>query len=239
MTQIVFGKNVVRQLLNDNKNIHNLWILEGFKDKEILSLIYNRKISFKNCGRKKLDELANGGNHQGIVAEIDAYKYADIHQLVDSIDKEYPLLVLLDGLEDPHNLGAILRTCDAVGADGVIIGKHRSVSLNPTVAKVSTGAIDYVPVCQVTNLANTLRDLKKKGYWVIGSDMYQAQDYSTPDYKMPIVLVIGSEGYGMSDVVKKQCDMFVSLPMVGHVTSLNASVACAVLLYGIYTNRNK
>ena len=145
---------------------------------------------------------------------------------------------MLDGLEDPHNLGAILRTCDAVGVDGVIIGKNRSVSLNATVAKVSTGAIHHVKVAQVTNLTRTLEELKKKSFWVVGCELENSQDYRAVDYNMPTVLVIGSEGFGISRLVKKSCDIHVVLPMVGHVNSLNASVATAVLLYQVYNSRH-
>ena len=145
---------------------------------------------------------------------------------------------MLDGLEDPHNLGAILRTCDALEVDGVIIGKNRSVGLTPTVAKVSTGAIDYVRVAQVTNLSRTLDDLKKQGFWVVGCDLDNSQDYRAIDYNMPLVIVIGSEGFGISRLVKKNCDMNVVLPMNGHVTSLNASVATAVILYQVYSSRH-
>ena len=156
----------------------------------------------------------------------------------DIPENKQPLLLMLDGLEDPHNLGAILRTCDAVGVDGVIIGKNRSVGLNGTVAKVSTGAIHHVKVAQVTNLTRTLEDLKKKAFWVVGCELENSQDYRSVDYNMPTVLVIGSEGFGMSRLVKKSCDINVVLPMVGHVNSLNASVAASVLLYQVYNSRH-
>ena len=156
----------------------------------------------------------------------------------DIPENKQPLLLMLDGLEDPHNLGAILRTCDAVGVDGVIIGKNRSVGLNGTVAKVSTGAIHHVKVAQVTNLTRTLEDLKKKAFWIVGCELENSQDYRSVDYNMPTVLVIGSEGFGMSRLVKKSCDINVVLPMVGHVNSLNASVAASVLLYQVYNSRH-
>ena len=170
---------------------------------------------------------------------IESYRYYSLDEMIQAIPKgKQPLLVMLDGLEDPHNLGAILRTCDAIEVDGVIIGKKRSVSLSPTVAKVSTGAIDHVKVAQVTNLSRTLDELKKQGFWVVGCDLNQSQDYRAIDYNMPLVVVIGSEGFGISRLVKEHCDMNVVLPMTGHVTSLNASVACAVILYQIYNSRH-
>ncbi|MDF9825544.1 23S rRNA (guanosine2251-2'-O)-methyltransferase [Breznakia sp. PF5-3] len=237
MKQYVYGKNVVKQLLEDDKKIYEINIFENFKDKDILSVIYYKGIKLSKVSKKRLDQLSNFQNHQGIVATIDAYRYYELSEVLKHPKGKYPLLVMLDGIEDPHNLGAILRTCDAVNVDGVIIGKHRSVELNATVAKVSTGAIDHVPVCKVTNLSKTLQSLKDEGFWVIGTDMENASDYHSVDYRMPLVLVIGSEGFGISNLVKKNCDYFISLPMEGHVTSLNASVACGVLLYEIFNNR--
>lgn len=237
MTQFIYGKNVVKQTIKDKKKIYQIIIFENFKDKELLSVIYGCGVKVSKVGKTKLDQLSNYQNHQGIIAEIDSYQYTELNTVMKSSKGKYPLLVMLDGIEDPHNFGAILRTCDAVGVDGVIIGKHRSVELNATVAKVSTGAIDHVPVCKVVNLSKTLCDLKKQGVWVAGADMQNAQDYHHGDYCAPLVLVIGSEGFGISELVKKNCDYFISLPMVGHVTSLNASVACGVLLYEIFNNR--
>ena len=237
MTQFVYGKNVVKQLLQDGKKIYQIKISENFKDKDLLSGIYKCGVKYSKVSKQTLDKLSGVSNHQGIIAEIDAYQYAQLSDITRNPKGKYPLIVMLDGIEDPHNLGAILRTCDAINVDGVIIGKHRSVSLNSTVAKVSTGAIDYVPVCQVTNLSKTLAQLKKEGFWVVGADVCNAKNYRDGDYETPLVLVIGSEGFGISDLVKKNCDYFISLPMKGHVTSLNASVACSILLYEIYSSR--
>ena len=238
MSQYVYGKNVVKQLLNDNKKIYEVILLDGFKDRKLEEVIKKKRIPITYMNRKKMDQNLEG-NHQGVAALIDEYKIYSIDELLQIPKDKLPLLVMLDGIEDPHNLGAILRTCDCVGADGVIIGKHRSVSLNATVAKVSTGAIDTIKVAQVTNLSRTIQYLKEKGYWIVGSDMDHASDYTKANYDMPLVLVVGSEGNGISPLVKKQCDFFVKLPMVGKVTSLNASVACGVLLYEIYSQREK
>lgn len=238
MNQFIYGKNVVRQRIEEKKKIYHVFIHENFKDSSLLMQIKERGIKINKVDKKRLDVLSNQGNHQGIVAEIDAYQYASLETITAKSKGDYPLLVMLDGIEDPHNLGAILRTCDAVNVDGVIIGKHRSVELNATVAKVSTGAIENVPVCKVTNLARTLEQLKEQGFWVVGADMERAQNYREPDYSLPLVLVIGSEGSGISSLVKKHCDFFVSLPMEGTVSSLNASVACGVLLYEIFSKRS-
>lgn len=238
MGQYVYGKNVVKQLLKDNKKIYDVVLLENFKDKELEKKIRDKHIKISYMNRKKMD-ASFSGNHQGIAAMIDDYKTYTIDEVLAAIPQgKLPLLVMLDGIEDPHNLGAILRTCDCIGADGVIIGKHRNVGLNATVAKVSTGAIDTVKVAQVTNLSKTLQYLKEKGYWVAGADIENAISYRDGNYDVPLVLVIGSEGFGISSLVKKNCDYLIKLPMVGSVTSLNASVACGILLYEIYAKRN-
>ena len=186
----------------------------------------------------QIERFLKKANHQGVVAKIEGYDYVELETLLDRIHHEYPLLVILDGLEDPHNLGAILRTCDAIGVDGVILPKHRSVQLNETVAKVSTGALEYVPVCQVTNLTRTIETLKQRGYWIVACDNHESTDYRSIDYRMPLAIVMGSEGFGISPLVLKHCDYHVVLPMVGHVSSLNVSVATALILYQIYQSRH-
>lgn len=238
MAQYIYGKNTVLTRLNEGMPIEKLYLLEQNKWADVLDLAKKASIEVIMCSRSKLDALAIG-NHQGIVAQIREYKTYSIEEILSSIEMgKTPLLVMCDGLEDPHNLGAILRTADAVGVDGVIIGKHRSVSLTPTVAKVSTGAIDTVKVAQVTNLTQTLKELKKAGFWVCGADSEKASDYRMANLTAPLVLVVGSEGFGLSRLVKEQCDFTVKIPMVGKVSSLNASVATAVLLYEIFSQRN-
>lgn len=239
MAQYVYGKNVVRQLISDNKKIYEILLIEGFRDKELEALIQKSKINVRRCPKKALDQLVKSVHHQGIAASIDEYKTYTVQEILSKIERgKQPLLLMLDGLEDPQNLGAILRTCDCIGVDGVIIGKHRSVGLNATVAKTSTGAIDTVKVASVTNLARTIQDLKEKGFWVVGADMDNAIDYRDIQCDVPLLLVVGSEGFGISSLVKKHCDYMVALPMVGKVTSLNASVACGILLYEIYSKRH-
>lgn len=238
MTQFVYGKNVIAQLLEDGQRIHEIWILQGFRDQKLVQRIQRANVPVKWVSRSQLDAKVKTTHHQGVAACIDAYRTYSVDEILQRVPKgKNGLIIMLDELEDPHNLGAIMRSADAVGADGIIIGKHRSVSLTPTVAKVSTGAINSVPVCAVANLAQTLQYLKKNGYWVVGADMENARDYREGDYQVPLVLVIGSEGFGLRPLIKKQCDYFVRLPMSGKVNSLNASVACAVLLYKIYEQR--
>lgn len=240
MRQYIYGKNTVIESLKGDKPVYEIYLMKSAKDDRLLSLAKEKKAKVNIVTHKGvLNELVGNVVHQGIVAQVESYDYYNLDEILAEIPKgKQPLLLMLDGLEDPHNLGAILRTCDAIEVDGVIIGKKRSVGLTPTVAKVSTGAIDYVKVAQVTNLSRTLDDLKKQGFWIVGCDLNESQDYRAIDYNMPVVIVIGSEGFGISRLVKSHCDMNVVLPMNGHVTSLNASVATALILYQVYNSRH-
>lgn len=240
MRQYIYGKNTVFESLKGDKPVYQVYLMKNVKDEKLLALAKAKNAQVNIVAHKgTLNDLVGNVVHQGVVAEVDGYNYYSLDEIVKTIPREkQPLLLMLDGLEDPHNLGAILRTCDAIEVDGVIIGKNRSVGLTPTVAKVSTGAIDHIKVAQVTNLSRALEDLKKKGFWVIGCDLNESQDYRAIDYNMPVVIVVGSEGFGISRLVKKHCDMNVVLPMKGHVTSLNASVATALILYQVYNSRH-
>lgn len=238
MKQYIYGKNPIMEALK-GASVYKIYMLNGHKDPKIFDICKRNQIPLEFVDKKEFDKKVGKVVHQGVMAHIENYRYYTIDEILKDIpENKQPLLLMLDGLEDPHNLGAILRTCDAVGVDGVIIGKNRSVGLNGTVAKVSTGAIHHVKVAQVTNLTRTLEDLKKKAFWIVGCELENSQDYRSVDYNMPTVLVIGSEGFGMSRLVKKSCDINVVLPMVGHVNSLNASVAASVLLYQVYNSRH-
>lgn len=233
----VYGKNTVREYVLNNKNIIKVFCND--KTSELVNLAKRNNISVQIVDNNYLNNLVNA-RHQGIVAQIKDYKYYNLEDITNNMDKKYPFIVMLDSLEDPHNLGAILRTCDAAGVDGVIIGKNRSVRLNDTVAKVSTGAIDYVKVVEVTNLTNTIKDLKKKGFWIVGAEAIdESKYYDQMKYDMPTCLVVGSEGKGISDLVRKNCDFLVKIPMLGHVNSLNASVSCSILIYEIIKYHEK
>ena len=193
----------------------------------------NKKLEVVVLNPREFDKMFDG-NHQGIACEICEYSYVSLDYIIKkNEDKEDVALVILDGLEDPHNLGAILRTADATGINGVIIPKNRSVNLNSTVAKVSTGAIEHVDCCQVTNLVNAMNDLKKAGYWIIGLELDGSIDYRKQDYRGKIAVVIGSEGKGISRLVKEKCDFLVDIPMNGKINSLNASVSTAIIIYEI------
>lgn len=236
MKEYIYGKNTVRELLNAQSNkIKQMFVLSN--NLQFITKAKELNIKCNIVDNSYLNRLVNG-NHQGVVLEIDSYSYVSVDEIINNCHEKYPLIIMLDSLEDPHNLGAILRTCDASGVDGVIICKNRSVGLNATVAKVSTGAIEYVKVASVTNLVSTLKYLKSKGFWIVGAEATdKSVQYDKMKYDMPICLVIGSEGKGISRLVTETCDFLVKIPMVGHVNSLNASVSCSILIYEIIKSR--
>jgi|SRR5690554_3395858 len=240
MSEIIYGKNTVIEYIKSKYPIEEIWITKQILNKEplITSYIKDRNVKCHIVDRNSIDTIIKG-NHQGIAAKIQGFPYYNIDDMLNDARKknETPFLVILDGLEDSHNLGAILRTCDCCGVHGVIIPKNRSVSLNATVAKISTGAIKYVKVAKVTNLNNTIKLLKKRGLWVIGCDMKTNIDYRKMDANLPLAVVIGAEGKGISRLVKENCDLLIKLPMKGHITSLNASVALSVILYEVMNQR--
>lgn len=232
---IIYGKNMVLEALRNKDKIKKVYLTKNNLD---LIEKYKQKISkIQISSIKELDMLASG-NHQGIVAEVEEYGYVSLEEVIKKHkDDKNVSLAILDGLEDPHNLGAILRSADASGIDGIIIPKNRSVQLSSTVAKVSTGAIEYVDVIQVVNLVNTIKTLKENGYWIIGLELDGSVDYRKQDYTGKIAVIVGSEGRGISKLVKENCDYLVNIPMVGHVNSLNASVSASILFYEILRNR--
>lgn len=225
------------------QTINKVFIQAGLKAdalNEIIKLAKKQNLIISQVPKSKLDLLADRQNHQGVVLAVAAYKYAELDDLfaAATAKDEAPFFLILDGIEDPHNLGSIMRTADAAGVHGIIIPKRRAVQLTATVAKTSTGAIEYVPVVRVTNLAQTIAELKERGLWIFGTDM-AGQDYRTWDAKGPTALVIGNEGKGISPLIKKACDGMLTIPMVGHVQSLNASVAASLLIYQGFSSRGK
>lgn len=222
----VYGKNVVTEILKKKEKIDKIYISDHFHDKFIESAIQNLKICTEILTKKELDKLANG-NHQGIIVSVPDYQYCKLEEL---LIKESPFLVLLDHLEDPHNLGAIIRTSEAAGVDGIVIPKNRSVSVNATVLKTSAGAAKNMKIAMVTNLKQTIEFLKKQGFWIVGTDM-EGTDFEKLDYRGKIAIVIGNEGNGMSRLVKENCDFIASIPMYGEINSLNASVAAGIMIY--------
>lgn len=235
------GRNAVIEALRSGKTIDKLYIQEGVQDGPIMTLrreAKKREVMVKYVTRERLDQLSSTGKHQGTIAFIAAYEYAEISDMLRLARQkgEPPFLFLLDGIEDPHNLGAIIRTANLAGAHGVIIPKNRAVGLTATVARTSAGALNYTPVARVTNLAKTIEELKKEGLWFVCADMGGERMYSL-DLTGPMGLVIGSEGEGVSRLVKEKCDFIASIPMQGDIDSLNASVATGVIAYEIVRQR--
>lgn len=227
MSTIIYGKNAVASSLS-NHGVEKLFISVRLKDDRFTLKLPLESVKTKFVSDNELSAIAKTDRHQGFVALVKDYETISLNELLLSAkSKQYPLLAMLDGIEDPHNLGAILRSADALGVDGVIMKSHGEVSLNGTVAKVSTGAIDFVKVCVVNNLSNAIETLKKNGYWIVASDGEAKSFYDSIDYKCPICVVIGSEGFGISRLVLKNSDFIVKIPMYGHVNSLNASVAAS------------
>lgn len=220
----IYGKNVAKEALLEKGKIKKAFIYKNFSDKEILNELKKQNIKIKYLEKIELDKIEEG-NHQGIILDVTDYQYSSL----DEIEKNN-IIIMLDHLEDPHNFGAIIRTCEAAGIKSIIIPKDRSVKVNATVTKVSVGTIENVKIAMVNNLVNTIKELKEKGYWVIGTDM-EGTDYKKIDYTGKIVIIIGSEGKGLSRLTKENCDFIASIPMKGTVNSLNASVAAALVIY--------
>lgn len=240
--EMIIGKNPVIEALTSGRSVNKVFVSEHLNIntfKKLQQLAREAGTIVQKVPKSKLDSMSNG-NHQGIIAYVASYQYGTMEQIFALAEKkgEDPFFVILDELEDPHNLGSILRTADATGVHGVIIPKRRSVGLTQTVAKTAAGAIEHVPVVRVTNIANTIDELKEKNIWVIGTEAEATQDYRQLDGSLPIAVVIGNEGKGISRLVRKKCDWTVSLPMSGKVSSLNASVACSLLLYEVYRKRH-
>ena len=235
------GRNAVLEAFRSGKTIDKLFVLDGCQDGPVKSIIREAKktdtiINFVD--KERLDRLAGTGHHQGVVAQAAAYEYAEVEDILKAAkDKgEAPFIFILDEIEDPHNLGAIIRTANQAGAHGVIIPKRRAVGLTATVAKTSAGAINYTPVAKVTNISKTIEDLKKQGMWFVCGDMGGDSMYSL-DLTGPMGVVIGNEGEGVSRLVKENCDFVATIPMFGDIDSLNASVAMGVLSYEIVRQR--
>ncbi len=226
----VYGKNVVKELLQKPKSIKKAYIYENFNDIKLLNEIKKLNIPIKYLDKKSLDNMEDG-NHQGIILEIDDYNYSPLDKLLKK-----DIIVILDHLEDPHNFGAIIRTCEAAGITSIIIPKDRSVKVNSTVMKTSAGTTENVDIAIVTNLVNTIKTLKDNGFWIIGTDM-NGTNYKEIDYKGKIAIIIGNEGKGLSRLVETNCDFIAKIPMFGKVNSLNASVASALIIYEAVMNR--
>lgn len=233
----IYGKNVAIEKLQSKSKINKIYLSNKFNDREILSLIEKRNINTKVLDNKVLDKMCKG-LHQGIILEVEDIKTYTFDEIIPNIDKEYPIIVILDHLEDPHNLGAIIRSSEAFGVDAIILPNDRSVQITSTVVKTSVGTIDKVKIVNIPNINTAIKKLKDYGYWIVGTDM-DGEEYTSIDYKTKIAIVIGNEGKGMSDLVSKNCDYLAKIPMKGTVNSLNASVACGIFLSEIVRSRGE
>ena len=236
------GRNAVLEVLRSGRDIEKIFVQKGNVEgtiKRIVAQAAEKGVLIQETSRQKLDEMSQTKNHQGVIALVSAQDYVEVEDMLAAAREkgEDPFLILLDGITDPHNLGAILRTAECAGAHGVIIPKRRSVGLNATVGKTSAGAIEYMPVARVTNMVKTMEQLNKVGLWFACADMGESDHFDT-NLKGPIGLVIGSEGEGVSRLVKENCDFTASIPMYGKISSLNASVAAALLMYEVVRQRN-
>ena len=230
---LVYGRNVAKELLQKGQKVTKIILQDGFDDKDINCLIKNSKISVVYKSKREIDRLANGV-HQGIILTIPDYKYKNIDEV---LKKEPSFLVILDHIEDPHNFGAIIRTCEAAGVDAIVIPGDRQVQVNATVMKTSVGTLDNIDIISVTNLVSTISLLKQNGFWIVGTALEDSVDYRSIDYSGKIALVIGNEGKGMSRLVKESCDFIAKIPMYGKTNSLNASVASGIMIYEVVRNR--
>lgn len=238
----VYGRHAVREALAQPERVNKLFLQEGLSGKDvtpIIRLAQEHRIQIQNVPKAKLQDLVGDVVHQGVVAAIAAYEYATLDDIFEKAQdqEEEPFILILDGIEDPYNLGSILRTADATGVHGIIIPKRRSVALTATVAKASTGAIEHVPVVRVTNLTQTIEQLKEQGVWVFGTDM-AGTDYRRWNTQGALAVVMGNEGKGVSRLVKESVDEMITIPMTGHVQSLNASVASALMMYEVFRGRH-
>ena len=240
--EFVAGRNSVAEALRSGRSINKILVAKGDRQgsiREIIGKARDQGIVVQETDPAKLDQLATGVRHQGILALLAPVPYVDVGDILHNAAAhgEIPFLVLLEELEDPHNVGAIMRTADAAGVHGLLLPKRRTSPITATVAKTSAGAVEYVPVARIGNVVQTLKELKKQGFWIIGADMDGSQNYYNADLTGPVVVVVGSEGKGMGRLTKEACDVLVRIPMKGKIGSLNASVACSLLLYEVLRQR--
>ncbi len=231
---LIYGKNPVIEAINAKKAL-KVFLVHNFNDQKVINLIKDNKLPVVSISSNEMEKMCDGGVHQGLAAELKPYQTVSLEEIIIRANKKTKkIIVMLDSINDPHNLGAILRSADVFEAAGIVLPKHNSVSLNATVAKTSAGAINYVPVAVVNNLNQAIKTLKEEGYWVVSTDGSATIDYSSIKYDFPVVVVIGSEGKGVSPLVLKNSDYVVKIPQFGHVNSLNASVAAGILLAEVH-----
>ena len=236
------GRNSVIELLESGRDVNKILVARGEKHgsiHKIITMARERKIVVTEIERSKLNRIAQTQNHQGVIAIVPPFAYCEVDDILELANarNEMPFLLILDGIEDPHNLGSIIRTAETAGVHGIIIPKRRAAQVNSTVSKVSAGAVEYMKIARVNNINETIRYLKQKGIWICGTDMDTDIIYTKQDYRIPIAIVIGSEGFGMSRLVKENCDFIVKIPMKGQINSLNASVSAGIIIYEVLKKR--
>ena len=229
--------------MESDRDINKIFISDGEKHgsiNKIIALAKEKKVIINEVSKAKLNQMSQTENNQGVIAIVPPFNYCEIEDILDLAKKrdEKPFILILDGIEDPHNLGSIIRTAETAGVHGIIIPKRRAANVNSTVAKVSAGAVEYMKIARVTNISNTMGELKKAGVWICGTDINTNTFYDKQDFKGPLAIVIGNEGTGMSEKVRKNCDFLVKIPMKGKITSLNASVSTGIILYEAVKQRN-
>ncbi|MBV1757957.1 MAG: 23S rRNA (guanosine(2251)-2'-O)-methyltransferase RlmB [Dethiosulfatibacter sp.] len=239
----VFGKNPVMEALKSNKKIEKIYCIDRKHksgiDQDLLDLATEKSVKLIEVSKNKLDSLASDGNHQGVVAIVEDYAYCSLDEVLEKArhKSKSPFLVILDGITDVHNFGAIIRSCECAGVDGIIIPERRSAQINDTVAKTSAGALEYMPIIRVVNINTTIDELKNKGFWIYGADMNGDKAYYSEKYDGSVALVIGGEGKGISRLTREKCDTIVEIPMYGNINSLNASCAATILIYEVIRQR--
>ena len=239
------GRNSVIELLESGRDINKIFIQSGEKHgsiNKIIAMAREKKVIIKEIDKNKMKQMAQTDNYQGVIAIVPPFEYCDVDDILSEAKsrKEEPFVVILDEIEDVHNLGSIIRTAETAGVHGIIIPKRRAASVNSIVSKVSAGAVEYMKIARVNNLTDTIKYLKEQGLWICGTDMDTKQEYDKQDYTGPIGIVIGSEGFGMSRLVKENCDFLVKIPMMGRITSLNASVSAGIVIYeAVKQRKNK
>jgi 23S rRNA (guanosine2251-2'-O)-methyltransferase len=242
MDDLVFGRNSVIELLNSDRTINKLFIQKGENYgsiRKVIDLARQKKIVISEVHKSKLDEMTSNQNHQGVAAQTSPYEYCEIDDILSVAREreECPFIIILDGIEDPHNLGAIIRTAECMGVHGIIIPKRRAVAVTDTVAKVAAGALEHMKIARVNNINDSIEELKEKGVWIVGTDAAGNDNLSGIDMKGSIAIVIGSEGEGMASLTRKRCDFLAKIPMKGKITSLNASVTCGMVIYEVARQR--
>lgn len=228
---IVYGKNVVEAILASSREINHIYVDHKFADHKLINRLKKIKVKMTYSSKHELNQLTNNGLHQGIALDVEDYKYLTIHQYLAEYGKDENNVVMLDEIQDPHNFGSIIRTCESIGVKTIIISKNNQVHLNATVAKVSAGALEYVKIVEVTNLNQTIKLLKENDFWIVGTTLNTDKSYKELDKEMKKVIIFGNEGKGLRPLVERNCDILVKIPMIGNVNSLNVGVSVGVVLY--------